>query len=379
MTTPTTRRQNSFDFMRFAAALAVLFSHHGSLSGIREPRLPLFDDSLGGVAVCVFFAMSGYLICLSLQRDSRLSSFAAARVLRILPNLVVALAVSSFAMMIAFDNYANWQAHVHYVWRNLQMFFYGVQYGVPGVLEGAPHPTINGSLWTLPYEVWLYALLFCLFLFRPALRVIVIPAALVMAAMFWMQASSDGTTRVFTMTFRDVLLGKLATYFLAGATIALVWPWISRRGLPVVFGSGLFIILLSQLFGPEARHAGTAIGASLALIAICESSLAVWFGRYGDASYGIYIYAYPIQQLCIVFVPGYFWSLVLATALSIAVGYATWHGFERAFLSFKPQFARLLALPFQRGADDAPSARAAIPTTASPGPTSIAAAAIAKD
>ena len=73
------RAANSYDFVRFCAASAVLFSHHFDLSGLPEPQVPGFGEDFGEVAVEVFFCLSGFLICRSLQKSAGFARFAAAR------------------------------------------------------------------------------------------------------------------------------------------------------------------------------------------------------------------------------------------------------------------------------------------------------------
>src|SRR5690349_21046546 len=120
------REANSYDFVRFCAASAVLYSHHFDLSGFSEPRVWGLGQDFGEVAVQVFFCLSGFLICRSLQKDQGWKHFVAARVLRIFPNLAFVLIVSSFATFIWYRNSANIGAHVTYVIDNLLMFVKGV-------------------------------------------------------------------------------------------------------------------------------------------------------------------------------------------------------------------------------------------------------------
>src|ERR1035438_4080365 len=89
------RAENSYDFVRFCAASAVLFSHHFALSRIPEPPVPGYGEDLGKLAVEVFFCLSGFLICRSLQKSSNWAQFVSARVLRILPNLTFSLIATS--------------------------------------------------------------------------------------------------------------------------------------------------------------------------------------------------------------------------------------------------------------------------------------------
>ena len=120
------RAANSYDFVRFCAASAVLFSHHFDLSGLPEPQVPGFGEDFGEVAVEVFFCLSGFLICRSLQKSPAWSQFIAARVLRIYPTLALALIASSAATFIWYRNYPNLGPHAAYVGDNLLLFVNGI-------------------------------------------------------------------------------------------------------------------------------------------------------------------------------------------------------------------------------------------------------------
>jgi peptidoglycan/LPS O-acetylase OafA/YrhL len=52
--------------------------------------------------------------------------------------------------------------------------------------------------------------------------------------------------------------------------------------------------------------------------------------RFGDPSYGIYLYAFPVQQLLVLAGIRGAWSLFLAaTPITIVLGYASWNMIER--------------------------------------------------
>ena len=85
--------RNNFDFVRVAAALAVVASHQFALTGHAEPVL-FGLHSLGGMGVLVFFSVSGFLVAQSWDADPHVGRFAARRLLRIWPAfaLVILLA-----------------------------------------------------------------------------------------------------------------------------------------------------------------------------------------------------------------------------------------------------------------------------------------------
>jgi peptidoglycan/LPS O-acetylase OafA/YrhL len=122
------RTGNSYDFVRFCAASAVLFSHHFALAGFPEPSVPGYGEDFGKLAVEVFFCLSGFLICRSLQKSTDWAQFLSARCLRIFPNLTFSLVATSGATLLWYDNYANIWKHVKYVVGNLLIFLRGVTY-----------------------------------------------------------------------------------------------------------------------------------------------------------------------------------------------------------------------------------------------------------
>ena len=85
------RAENSYDFVRFCAASAVLISYHFGLVGFAEPQVPGYGNDLSDLGLEVFFCLSGFLICRSLQNTTDWAQFISAGFLRIFPNLTFAL------------------------------------------------------------------------------------------------------------------------------------------------------------------------------------------------------------------------------------------------------------------------------------------------
>jgi peptidoglycan/LPS O-acetylase OafA/YrhL len=124
----------------------------------------MLDVTVGTFAVQVFFAISGYLICGSALKGKFLE-FLIARCLRIYPALVVVIfstcffigpLVSDLKTIDYFSAAESWK----YFLKNRSMIF-GARFDLPGVFLSSPLTgMVNGSLWTLPYELRMY----CIFL-----------------------------------------------------------------------------------------------------------------------------------------------------------------------------------------------------------------------
>ena len=89
--------------------------------------------------------------------------------LRIYPALIVAvlfcIAVGAwFTSLSLMEYFSSGQTHKYFL-KNITLLG-GVEYGLPGVFLDLPHKgSVNGSLWTLPYEVKMYAILAIILLF----------------------------------------------------------------------------------------------------------------------------------------------------------------------------------------------------------------------
>jgi peptidoglycan/LPS O-acetylase OafA/YrhL len=286
ITTPP-NRNNSFGIARVLAASGVIFSHHFALSGLVEPNL--YGITIGAVSVMLFFLMSGFLIFSSLQRNADIFRFCSARVLRILPNLVFVLFTTSFLTMVYYANIENWPSHVRYVVQNVAMLLRGgPMYDVNGIWNQRPYPALNGSIWSLPYEVWCYILLFLVIHFTGNYR----RFHLYFSVFLCLALILIPTTRLFPLAMSTGKFGALGIWFFLGALVASY-----GKGLPII-----------------------------------SSPLLSRFEKTGDPSYGMYIIAWPIQQICIIEIQDFWVSMAASFGISVSLAYLTWHSFEKRAL-----------------------------------------------
>ncbi len=341
---------NNITAIRLAAALAVVFAHawpialgHGALDPITRGLVAVFGAGVGlsTLAVGAFFVVSGYLVAKSaFARTGDLFGFAQARALRLFPALLVNVALTVFllgpvlsqhSVVAYFDHHQVWK----FFFNNALMW--NAVYVLPGVFTDNPLAAVNGSLWTLPIELRCYAvvgLFAALTLFRrPGLLTAVILVVLGAEAVF-ADANLLGEPAE-ALNAKFFLLGVLAflhrsrapaSLGLAAGLLALAWvaPWEGFAANAGIVGFTL-LVLWAGLVAPQAP------------------SLERWIG---DPSYGIYIYAFPLQQICVqLFGAGDPWIAVwLAGPLAFAAGVASWRYIEAPALALKdrrPNFARL--------------------------------------
>ena len=335
-------RENNFNLLRFLAASAVILFHEHGIAptpGAIEPFywLTRGRDDGGSLAVAVFFIISGFLVTQSfVARGGSLSNFLAARVLRIFPALWVAvpftIIVSSFASAVPWGPYLTHPQTIRYWWHN--SLLWDLQFNLPGAFRHVPLAgNVNGALWTLPTEFRMYLVcaglgllgiyrsrsFFNLFLLCVALCAVVTkPEALPVVS--------------------DIHTAQWVFAFLIGAAFYLNREHI-RLSIPLAIA---LLLTTYPIRNPD-------IGRIYILPALSYATLCVAlhpalffrpFTRLGDYSYGLYIYAFPLQQQIAFYHPGINWLIGLAVTYPIILGVAvvSWHLVEKPALSLKKYF-----------------------------------------
>jgi peptidoglycan/LPS O-acetylase OafA/YrhL len=331
------RAENSYDFVRFCAASAVLFSHHFDLAGFPEPAVPSYGEDFGELAVEVFFCLSGFLIYRSLQKSPDWARFAAARVLRIFPNLAFVLVVTSAVAFFWYRNYGHLGPHAEYVADNLLMFVRGVTQLIPGAFTDTVRPTANEPLWSLPYELWLYAVLALIVMLGGRRNGIVIVLGTLLLGVAWTATPIIGEFDIGPLESSDFF--KLGSFFLSGSALAVFWPYIGRHALAIGVVGLIGVALVRNLLPIDTLLQSLAVAA--ATIGLGSSRAMAWFSKGGDASYGMYVFAWPVQQFSLLLIEPFWLSMLAAFLATTALGYGTWHAFEKRALSYRDRFAQV--------------------------------------
>jgi peptidoglycan/LPS O-acetylase OafA/YrhL len=334
------RDDNRFDILRLLAAWLVLFSHCFPL-GARAQSEPLLAtlgiDSLGGVGVAIFFVLSGYLVTLSLERSPNLLEFARRRVLRIYPGLIAICVLSVLVLgplMTTLPQAAYWNHALtwNYLWT---AGAWDIHYPLPGVFASNPLPyAINGSLWSLPYEITCYLVLALLGLVPGALRIKVTLAATGVVAMLLVRPPALGPFDLFLQL--DYYHSKLGLLFALGSVFAcwrahirpLLWPAVLVLAAALCLPHGVWQLLLYLL----------GLGTLTLWLALYGRWLPRLPARMGDWSYGAYLYGFPVQQTLAHFKlhEASFAGYVLAcTVVTFALAGLSWHLVEKQAMRWK--------------------------------------------
>lgn len=333
-------RENNFDFIRLFAAFCVLVSHSYPLYGLKYEGLARLTniDTLGGFAVTTFFILSGFLITASYDRNPNLKDYFTNRILRIIPGLA---AVTLFAMFVlgpivttlSMGEYFNHPQTWRYL-KNILMF--PLDSRLPGVFADLPYPnTVNGAPWTLPLEFTMYLAVAVLGVSRMLNRkMLPIILALLLAVHFRIMYTHRADIVLFYMQLRYLV--KFGVAFFAGAVV-----YVYREHIPVshTWFAASVIALVGCAATPFAPFGFVFFLPYVILyLAMVKLPYIANVGKYGDFSYGFYIYAFPIQQTYLHFFGHRYGGVGLLVGSSIVTfvfAVMSWHFVEKPALRFK--------------------------------------------
>jgi peptidoglycan/LPS O-acetylase OafA/YrhL len=339
-------RRNNFDVLRLLAASFVLFSHSYALTAHPEPFADVSGWTFGEIGVVMFFAMSGFLIAKSWGEQPHLWPFAVKRGLRLLPALVVAAFFTTFVVGAIFTvlPLSSYLTHpttwIYFVRCSFLITFFGK---LPGVFLTNPYPeAVNGSLWTLPVEACCYALAAVLGMLGLLRRSYVLLAFAVVLVLFVTPLSSISLAPAGGTTS-----GNLPLVIMLGATFVLgnlAYSLRARLHLSWSIGAALMALWILTWDGGWARATGI-VAIAFAVLVLAFRTPA-WLRRLtapGDLSYGIYVYAFPVQQSVAAIWGAIDPLLMMAIAFPVTYGLAfvSWRLIERPALGLK----RLVAPP----------------------------------
>ena len=333
------RDENNFDFLRLVFSSAVIFSHSFPLTGKEEIFTVLTNNQLGlgGLSVNVFFALSSYLIFISLKHSKTIKNYLWKRLLRLYPALIVLIAITMLILPFFYtgDNIFSESSYRSYSYNVLSL--YHVQYEVAHVFENNPYPkAINGSLWSLSYEFTMYILLLLLFPFRKnRISFILLIIGFIFSYLLHI-FRPDFLSKLLSIIYLDSKeLYRLSTYFLAGSLLSYVD--IKKINTLILRIALFFILILSLYFNFFNLVAPLVLPLLILLIGTLKTKYISSIGeKFGDISYGVYIYGFLVQQ-CLMNYFGFnvyeltFYSLIITFTLA----YLSWHFVEKPMQKFK--------------------------------------------
>jgi peptidoglycan/LPS O-acetylase OafA/YrhL len=327
-------RANGLNLLRLVLASGVIVWHSFPLTGHDIKWQPLAQLA-GSICVDGFFAISGFLICGSWLSRPQLGAFLRARALRILPGFYTCLIFTAFilapgVLWLSGQPGIGLSDSLAYVRANALLRVYA--YDIGGTPFEVPFPHAwNGSLWTLWWEALCYLGVALLGLLR-LLRVrVVVPGLFGLA---WLVSLAATTGLVGNDT---IFIGsRLGIMFLAGMLVRLFADRLPVTGWLVAGAAAL--VAGSALLPNYGLLAALPLAYLLIVVGAWIRSPRLRFRN--DISYGVYIYAFPVQQSLALLglwrlgVPGFAVLSILATA---PFAIASWFGVEKPLLRWRGQ------------------------------------------
>ena len=343
-------RRNNFDFLRFLMASLVLFYHCYPLLGggakFHSERIASVGGLAAGAAVDFFFIISGFLVTQSWQRTPQVQPFLWKRVLRIYPAFIL---VSLFCALVigplGAADAAEYFRHFHPLGFAAYMLLLVGPFLPPVFLHVPYAGQVDGSFWTLRYEFQCYLSVLLLGLLgllrRPAFVLICFLTALGVDLALDLGYSLPIPDRELHLVGNPIHWPRFALCFLAGMTFLLYREKISYS-LPSLFAALVALglgAIFSRYWELSVATAGTYL---LFWVAFRPVLRLASFAKYGDFSYGVYLFAYPIQQTLICYIQPQLTPLrlfFLAFPLTLLLAVIRWHCVEKPALRLRKSVA----------------------------------------
>ena len=344
-----------FDQLRLFLAIAVVLWHSSQLVvGNNKWIDPTPLGAAGHAILPMFFALSGFLVTGSALR-APFGVFILNRILRIVPALAVEICISALILgpiltTVPLAEYFSSKEFFLYFSNILGM----ARFYLPGVFKTNPDGgMVNGSLWTVPFEIRCYVFLSAVILLgflrrRLWLLPVTLFFMLVASSPYFYQVAHDA------IVFKLILVpvgnkSSLFAYFFCGSLL-----YTFRDRIPC--DGRLFVISLVLYFGlpltgdwlttPVFDAVEFAqflllayVTAYVGLLRLPRSKLLLD----GDYSYGVYLYGYPIQQTVVFLFPEYrvwWFNFVVSIVLAMGAAMLSWHWIEKPILGLRRRFIK---------------------------------------
>jgi peptidoglycan/LPS O-acetylase OafA/YrhL len=314
-------RKSNLDVLRFLLAILVVLFHSYPLTGVNYN-----GDSL---RVYSFFVISGFFVTLSYNKHHNVISFLKARIYRIYPALIVTIIFTTFILGPIATRFS-----LHDYFTNIQTYKYlttmfilpDLQYNLPGVFTNNPFKnSVNGALWTLKPEIIFYLFVTFLGITKLLKKSILIYLLCIMLLVTLFPWSTD-----------RILELEVFKCFLAGMLL-----YVFRRNIPLnkyyALGS-LILLLIGTLLGHLPLFF-VLFGSYFIIYIVLVPNIRIPFSKnLSNYSYGIYLYAFPIQQWVVSIYKGKIVPLedfIIAFPIALIFAILSWHLIEKKFQLLK--------------------------------------------
>lgn len=328
--------RDNFLLLRLLAASLVIYGHAPAIAGGQGwPDVFVWmgwGSYSGDLAVDVFFVVSGFMIAGSWLRRRQLADFLWARLLRIYPALLVCLLGTAFVLGAACTSlplreYYGSHEVLRYVSKNIQLGK-RLAWDLPGVFTDNPRLSfVNGAIWTLPAEVRMY------------LWVALAGMLGILARRWCCNLLLAGLFACGLLAPAYLPLVPLASFLrLAGYFALGVFCYVNKERIPAGWPWAIALGVLAWLLHATPFYP-FAFALALTAFAFAFAYASPWLGcpRFGDYSYGLYLWGFPMQQVVAHCAPRLApaGNILLAWPLAMLLAVLSWHLVEQPALRLK--------------------------------------------
>lgn len=350
-------RKNAFDLYRFVLASLVIVFHSYILSGSKGSDFLAImthgQTNLGEFAVGGFFVISGFLITQSLYNSASLFRYLWKRLLRLFPALFTSLFLSAILLgpfitnMSVNDYFFGGQGvgPFKFIFLNMTLNIFGFSYSIRDLFQNNPYPVaVNGSLWTLKHEFASYIIMAFLSYFfilkHPKLHLFFTGGTgLAYLANKFLNINLAGKITTTWWIFHSVEYPFFLKYFWMFLIGSILYTY--RKS--IFINLRILMLLICIFIGSFWIGYYDYIWFLFSPYLIVATAILLpfsGFSKYGDFSYGMYVYAFPVQQSIMFLLNPIFASsprrLMLASFLiTLVISVFSWKYVEAPALKLK--------------------------------------------
>ncbi len=342
---------NNFDFVRILAATFVLIGHSPVLFKNQPFSFDPFVKIVGYPAhllgLFIFFIISGFLITKSWETKRSVFDFIISRMVRIFPALLFTIAITTFILGPLLTTYSltdyfkSEETYKHL----LNISLYRIFYILPGVFEFNPYNNaVNGSIWSLAYEFTCYLMTIILGYIRFFKRKWINLSVYLFVLILFLIYDIDLEKCNYLIPLFGLQLHKFLQLYILFFSGSIFYQFRSS----ISFNWKTYLLILCFLILARFNHFSfvpNSIILTFLIFALVFSKKNKLnrFGKYGDFSYGIYLFAFPIQQAIAYLAPKEtnLWLLIILSLLfTFIASIVCWNLIEKPSMKLKNKFLK---------------------------------------
>jgi peptidoglycan/LPS O-acetylase OafA/YrhL len=325
---------NCFDFLRIVFAVNILLAHLGELSQNKNLHfLSNYTNAIIGIKG--FFVISGFLVAKSYLNTPSLNQYFIKRVKRIVPAyifvlLLTVLVLAFFGKYSFLEYFKDINVYKYLGWNLVFLNF--LHPCLPGLFENNLICAVNGSLWTLKVEEGFYIVLpFIFYIIKKVKKPFIVLITIYFLSLLYWFLMDDYFNKPL---LAKQLPGYLA-YFVVGIFLYLNLDFVLKNNKKLLL-IAISTLTISHYMDLNSNVFYPAVFGTLVIIAAYSLSFLNNFGKFGDFTYGIYIYHFPIIQLFRQYNLFERYNPILMASYVIAITFLfaafSWYYIEKRFL-----------------------------------------------